>query len=59
MYVTDILRNISHIREQIVPGPLGTKRMRVEVRACVVLLIDGLGHSMDSWSPTRSLAEGR
>ena len=40
------------MHEQIVPG---TKRMRVEVRAYVVLLIDGLGHFSYSLSPTRSL----
>ena len=40
------------MRKQIVPG---TKRTRAEVHACVVLLIDGLGHFTYSWSPTRSL----
>ena len=43
------------MREQIVPG---TKRACTEVHACVILLIDGMGHFTYSWSPTRSLRVG-
>ena len=34
------------------------RNVRTEVHACVVLLIDGLGHFTNSCSPTRSLRVG-
>ena len=53
-YVTEVIRNILRMHKRIVPG---MERGCEEVRACIVLL-GGLGHFTDSWSPTKSLRVG-